>query len=257
MQISPINYNQATNFNGSVDKSIKNYIKGHVKEHIKTSLHKANEQGYEINKKDLTKIKDIATSMMTKLDNFMEKLHPDTKLKYETGFISGPRVYLQNGKDKVPIRKASSAKISNSEIYLQHEKPMFEEDSIKRFNYDGPLILSRMSEFIDEFTALNAKQIDEAMLSKKFANAKFEIEYFYETKNFFNFGLKMKKAINSFFKFAKDVGKSENAESMIQEAKEKAMIEAKESQLKHLNKQKEKAKIVKDNNSFVKELLNQ
>ena len=43
---------------------------------------------------------------------------------------------------------------------------------------------------------------------------------------------------------------------MIQEAKEKAKLEANEKRLEYINKQKENAKIVNDNNEFVKNLLN-
>lgn len=259
MQVSPINNKNCTpNFNGSVDKSIKKYVDVQVKDHIKGSLSIANSLGEKINKKDLMRIKENATTMMAQLDKFMGKMHPDTKLNFEKNYILAyPSIYLQNGKDKVYIHETitSSAKVSETEIYLKHAKPMYNDLALKKGDCNITMILSKMSNFINEFTNLNPKQIDEAMFTRKFQKAKFEISYFYNNESFFNFGFDMKKATKTFLNFAKDIGKAENAKSMIQEVKEKSKIEAKDAFSKKLCKQKEVAKIVKDNNNFVKDLL--
>ena len=257
MQVTPINNsNSAINFNGTVDKGIKKYIEKQVKNHIEASLDNANKYGNAINKKDLTRIKENSTTMMVQLEKFMEQLHPDTKLKYSKGYLRSPFVYLQNGKDKVSIRETTHvSRIVDADVLLENARPMYDVVTIEKYFYDITMILSKMSNFIKDFTGLNPKQIDEAMFLQKFENANFEIMCFYENKSFFSLGLKMKNAIKRFYKFANDIGKDEQAKSMIQEAKEKAKSEANEKRLEYINKQKENAKIVNDNNEFVKKLL--
>jgi len=252
MQITPINKNTSVNFNGTVDKSITKYVENNVNNYIKETLKKSNQDGVAINKENLISLKNRANTILETLNSYMSKLHPDTKLNLETGILS-TRVLLENGKEKSFFKDAfySEPSIKGGEIFIKKYKPFFHESDIKRHHYSPEIILGAMESFTKELTQFKPKDFDKLMYNKKFETAKAEMAIHYSDNSFFNFGFKMNKAINNFYKYAKDLKIEKKAKKLINEAKENAQKDAIENNKAQLNKKK----ITTDNNNFVKELL--
>jgi len=92
MQVSPINNNNQTSFNGYLGKSFKQLSQKCLKTKIQDIVDSANVEKVSVNVEELNGVIDSSKHLLARFEAFMAKLHPKTEL------ITGPRnsFYLIN-----------------------------------------------------------------------------------------------------------------------------------------------------------------
>lgn len=170
MSIRPITNTYNTNrpnFKGTVDDSVKTQVFNELKNYFKSETFVASNKKESVDTAQLKTMSEISRNAIRKLNAFMKKCHPDTKLIYDKKNCTNNRFRIINKKmtdNILPFQK-------NYGIYISRPVPIYESGiDIEEPNmnaYGTGSSIKDFSNFVEKLTSeLTPQDIDKALLEK-------------------------------------------------------------------------------------------
>ena len=172
MRVNPINssYQDNTNFNGTVDKSVYRYLNEVRYDALnKPSSFFLDSTGKKITAESYDKVKVLIENIMSKLNSFMEKTHPKTNL-FLTEMANERNIRIENkALDTCIMSGYDWPKDSIKDDSVIRYAPKFPArlDGIRCHSFSD---LQALNGFVEELDKkIDPKEIDSALFEKKVA----------------------------------------------------------------------------------------
>ena len=161
MSISPITNTYHPNFKGTVDDSVKKVVFEELKNYCEHETFVANNTQESLDTAKLKTIVETTQNALKKLESFMKKCHPDTKIVYTKKSYTKNHFRIINKKMTEGIIRFEN--IPFSEKKISGPRININEPSMSAFGYVDSL--NKFTNFVDNLAnSINAQDIDKALL---------------------------------------------------------------------------------------------
>lgn len=247
MNIRPITNTYHPNFKGTVDDSVKKVVFKDLKDYCEHETFIANNTERPLDTTNLKTMSEIARNAIKKLEVFMKKCHPDTKIVYNEKSCTKNHYRIINPKitdSIIRFEQDKSGSFFSQPIGVYGKRIDIDEPNMAGWGYADSI--KSFSAFVEKITNnINPKDIDKALLE----SGKNELLELIKKPTFVK-NIKAKLKAKKLEKIAKELGFNDFAQDI-----KNTITTYKSDKKSGVLKSQIQAKLRADNEKAMKEIL--